>query len=434
MSATKSHVRAPVIALVDCNSFYCSCERLFRPDLAHRPVGVLSNNDGCFVSLSPELRVLGVKMGEPYFKVRDLCRQKNVAVFSANFSLYTQMSDRVMRTLSKFTQNMQVYSVDEAFLDLSDVPLSQLYSLAAQIRETVFFETGLPVSVGVAPTKTLAKVANYHTKKLRLASGVHVILNQAEQSQLLENFLVEDIWGIGRKSAEKLYRLGIRSALRFRDFKNTQQLQRALGITGLQIQKELLGENCFLLNSDLEQKKGITSSRSFGSPVKTLEGMRDAVTAFASQVSEKLREQNSVCSVVSVSIRTNPHSKDQSSYYTASDYQRFLSHTADTRKIIGAALEILDKIYHAGHAYAKAHVGLSGIRGPEQTQLSFFEKPDTPKDEKLMKTMDLINAHAGNRVARIGAVAGESENEWKSRRDWASPKYLSGWKELPRVR
>ena len=246
-----------IFALVDCNSFYCSCERLFRPDLRNRPVGVLSNNDGCFVSRTNELKALGVKMGEPYFKVKDICKKNNVAVFSANFSLYTNLSDRVMSTLFDFTPNIEVYSVDEAFLDLSGFDEKTILDYCRHIKETVERNTGIPVGIGVGRSKVMAKLANRIAKKDASSCGVYSTLTPMCREYALESVDIEDVWGIGRQSTIKMNGLGIKKAKHLRDYRNDKLIQNIFTKVGRMIQDELREISCFPLNEEIPKKKEI---------------------------------------------------------------------------------------------------------------------------------------------------------------------------------
>jgi DNA polymerase V len=418
-----------VYALVDCNSFFCSCERLFRPDLRHRPVGVLSNNDGCFVSRTPELKKLGVAMGEPYFKVKDLCRKNNVAVFSSNFSLYTNISDRVMLTLAHFTPELEVYSVDEAFLNLSG--FQNLGEYARIIKTTVEQHTGIPVSIGVAPTKTLAKVANHMAKKNPQSQGVVVLMEPSQQTQALKNLPVEEVWGIGRASSYKLRSLGVRTALEFRDYKNDRLIQKLFTKVGLQRKQELQGSPRFELELFPSKKQEIMVSRSFGQGVTDLEGLRQSVATHVSRASEKLRRQNSLSLCVQVYIRTSPFKNVPQRAVSMAHTME--SPTADTVKIIRYAFQALDQLYRQGYEYKKAGVRLSEIVDHDQAQLSLFQMPDSDKSERLMACMDQINRKEGTDTVFV-AACGTKDKKWTMNRQFHSPRYVTGWSELPKVR
>lgn len=420
-----------IFALVDCNAFYCSCERLFRPDLLHRPIGVLSNNDGCFVSLTKDLKALGVEVGSPYFKFKDLCRWHQAAVFSANFSLYTNMSDRVMSTLTFCAPEIEVYSIDEAFLDLSGMAYDKLESYGHWIKKTVERQTGIPVSIGIASTKTLAKMANHLGKKEEKFKGVLALTDRQRCEDALAQTKIEDIWGIGRKTASKLRLLNIKTAKDFRDYKNDYRIQKIFTKVGRQIQDELRGIPCYTLETKVEKKKSIISSRTFGQPVYDLSSLRESVASYVSLACEKLRRQNSVCSKIEVYVRTNPF-KEIEQYYGLSS-SKFLSHTADTRRVIKYAWSVLDQLYKDGYEYKKALVQLSGICDQSETQTSLFEHNDDLQSQKLMAVMDAINQREGPQTIR-SAACGLNNKSWRMRQENKSPRYVTGWSELPTVK
>ena len=423
-----------VIALIDCNSFFCSCERLFRPELRNRPVGVLSNNDGCFVSRTNELKALGVAMGTPYFKVKDLCEKHNVAIFSSNFALYTNLSDRVMSVLSRFAPTIEVYSVDEAFLDLTGLQVD-FNHYAREIRDTVYREVGIPVSVGIAPTKTLAKIANHIGKKSKKANGAVVLLEERLQDIALEKTEVEDIWGIGRKNSIKLRSLGVKNAYQFKVFKNTFMIQKIFTKLGRMTQDELRGIPCFELEPFSEKKKEIMCSRSFGTPVVSLRELRESVANYATNASEKMRKQQSACAVIEVFCRSNPFSMNDEQYYARS-YKKLLTPTCDTRKIIKYAWNVLDELFKMGIVYKKAGICLSSFEDHDQIQPSLFNSGDELKDDsktvKLMKVMDEINAREGAGAIRLMAC-GIDNKSWAMKRDKLSPRYVTGWLNLPKA-
>ena len=415
-------------ALVDCNSFFCSCERLFRPDLKKSPIGVLSNNDGCFISRTPELKKLGVPMGAPYFKFKKLCDDKNVHVFSSNFSLYTNISDRVMICLSQFTPNLEVYSVDEAFLDLSG--FQNLESYGHLIKDTLLKEVGIPVSFGIASTKTLAKVANNLAKKNKV--GVVALLDKDSETQALEKTQIADVWGVGRSSASKFESLRVKTAKDYRDFKNHMFIKKIFTKVGLQRLEELKGHPRFLLNQEVEKKQGIMASRSFGQAVTNMSDLRAAVATHASKACERLRKQESYCSFVGISIRTSPFTHDF--YYKEQEGQKFEVPTQDTKKVVRYALNALDKIFKAGFDYKKAGVHLAGIRNKDEVQLSLFEATDSLKSKNLMKAVDKINRAYGPQTLKLGVCGLEEKSVWSMKMKHLSPSYVTGWRGLPKVK
>ena len=419
-----------IIALVDCNSFYCSCERLFRPDLKLRPIGVLSNNDGCFVSRTNELKKLGVPMGAPYFQFKKICDQNKVAVFSANFSLYTNMSDRVMNTLFQFTPSMEVYSVDEAFLDLTGLDEKTIVAYAHQIKETVERHTGIPVGIGIGRTKVLAKIANRIAKKDERYQGVFSVLDHQAREKALHDTEIGDVWGIGRQSALKMKILGIRNALQLKDYKNDLLIQKQFTKVGRMIQDELRGITCFPFNEASEAKKQILCSRTFGSPVYSKLLLRESIASYASLAAEKLRKQNSVCLEVGIYIRTNPH-KEIPQY--AKEISSLLSApTADTRKIIRECWRLLDEIFVNGFEYKKALVSLGRIQDAEEHQIALFGQNDSVEDLLLMKTMDKINLKEGHEMIKV-AACGTKKEAWYMKQVLKSPRFVSGWSELPKI-
>ncbi|MDD4974520.1 MAG: Y-family DNA polymerase [Bacteriovorax sp.] len=419
-----------IFVLVDCNSFYCSCERLFRPDLANRPVGVLSNNDGCFVSRTNELKKLGVAMGVPYFQVKEICDKNNVAVFSANFSLYTNISDRVMNTLFEFAPNIEVYSVDEAFLDLTGLDEKTIEDYCRHIKDTVERNTGIPVGIGIARTKVLAKLANRIAKKDERTKGVYSVLPRANLEYALARVEIGDIWGIGRQSTIKFKMIGIHKASDLRNYKNKLFIQKQFTKIGRMIQDELNEISCFPLNTEAPKKKEIVCSRTFGNPVFDLATLRESVASYASLACEKLRKQQSVCQVIEIYIRTNPFKEVPQ--YARADSALLISPTCDTRKIISEAWKILDGIFINGFEYKKALVKLSRIQDSNEHQNSLFGENDTSEDLELMKVMDRINYREGHETVKI-AACGVNKESWYMKQVHKSKRYLTGWNELLKI-
>lgn len=424
-----------IILLVDCNSFFCSCERLFRPDLVGKPVGVLSNNDGCFVSRSKELKALGIPMAAPFFEYKKVCEKNNAFVFSSNFSLYTNISDRVMRTLAEFSDELEVYSVDEAFLNLKGFKESKnfptLESYLLHIKKVVEQNTGIPVSVGAGPTKTLAKVANQMAKDQESRGGVMSLMDPYVRDKALANFEIDDIWGIGRALAPRLRLLGINTAKDLRDYSNEKHLLKKFSIVELYRQKELQGIQKFALDRSSKGKKSILCSRSFGGAVKSLQELKAAVAHHVASATEKLRRQKSLCKTVRIFIRTNRF-KSSEQYY-GSKYLTLNMATSDTRKIMDAAMKLLEEIYIKGHEYKKAGVLLSDLVDGAHAQLNLFETVDSLKTQNLMKSIDLINAKAGHETIKF-AITSTPKRAWKMNQNLKSPRYVSGWSELPKVK
>jgi DNA polymerase V len=419
-----------VFVMVDCNSFYCSCERLFDPSLHNRPVIVLSNNDGCAISRTKEAKALGIPMGAPYFKFRELCEQKNVAVFSSNFSLYTNISDRVMNVLRELAVEIEVYSVDEAWLDVTGVTKDYL-EYGRYIKETVERRVGIPVGVGIAPTKTMAKLANHIAKKFPKSQGVVDLTRRDHWDEALRRVEVGDIWGVGRKSAEKLNALGIQTAKDFVEYNNELVIQKLLTKTGLQRKKELQGIQCFDLELEVDKKKVIRTSRTFGTPVYEKEVLRESLANYVSAAAEKLRRQQSVCSVITIFMRTSPF-KNVPQYY-AHEGLRLPVPTKDTRKLIKAAWQLLEDCFRGGFEYKKAGIELHEIVDEQEAQLSLFHPADSHRDDVVMQLMDTINQWEGPHTLKSMAC-GVDNQAWRMLREHKSPRFTTSWREIPKIK
>lgn len=419
-----------VFAMIDCNSFFCSCERLFDPTLKDRPVIVLSNNDGCAVARTPEAKALGIKMGEPYFKIRDLCDKHRVAVFSSNFSLYTNLSDRVMNVLKDLGTQIEVYSVDEAWIDITGLTNDYL-AYGRKIKNIVERAVGIPVGVGIAPTKTMSKLANHIAKKSTKAQGVVDLTNSKYWDEALKRVAVEDIWGIGFKSAQKLNALGLKTAYDFSRYHNEVLIQKLLNKTGLQRKQELQGIRCFELDLIASKKKVIRSSRTFGAPVYEKNDLKQAVANFVTAACEKLRAQQSVCSTITVFARTSPY-KNTPQYYAYEGAHLEVA-TKDTRKLIKAAWSLVDQFYRGGFEYKKAGVELHNIIDESEAQLNLFTPCDSKKDDELMRLMDRLNYYEGHEALK-SLACGVNNKAWRMLRDYKSERFTTSWWELPKVK
>jgi DNA polymerase V len=421
-------MKKPIFALVDCNSFYCSCERVFQPSLNKKPVIVLSNNDGCAVARTDEAKALGIEMGAPYFKIKDLCKKNQVAVFSSNYTLYGDMSRRVMTLLSEFTPEMEVYSIDEAFLSLTGIN-KNLTDYGLEIRQQIKQQTGIPVSVGIAPTKVLAKMANKLCKKGALKSKGVLSL---ESPQQIENFLnifpVEDLWGVGRKSAEKLHALNIKTARHLRDA-NENLIQKILTIQGRRIVRELKGESCLDLELIEKEKKQIVSSRSFGRPIYKIEDLQEAIANHVSAACEKLRRQNSYAKALIVFVQTNPF-KNTPQYYN-SGVMNLMSGTSVTNKLIKHAFQILQSIYKDGYEYKKCGILLADLLPKSHSQTDLFGNYDNLDEELQMEVLDKINLHHGTGTLKFAACG--VNQFWRMLSEMKSPCYTTRWSELLKV-
>ncbi|HOP75016.1 MAG TPA: Y-family DNA polymerase [Bacillota bacterium] len=418
-----------MFALVDCNNFYVSCERVFNPALAGRPVVVLSNNDGCVVARSPEAKALGIKMGEPAFKLDSLFHQHQVAVCSSNYQLYGDMSQRVMNTLSQFAPEIEVYSIDEAFLNWEGVPVD-LESLGHQIRTTVRKHTGIPVSVGVGPTKVLAKIANDYAKKVPENNGVFLLDNREKVEKLLARLEIGEIWGVGRKHAALLNRYGIQTAAEFVKMPDSW-IRKHLTIVGLRLKEELQGISCLPLELMAPAKKAICTSRSFGEFQTELEPLREAVATFAAKCGYKLRKQRTCAGALMVFLQTNRFNSDEPQYNPHNTMTLPVATHSDL-ELIHYALEALQKIYRPGYRYKKAGVIVSAIVPEGEVQGSLFDTVDRSKHRLLMQTMDRLNARYGLTTVKSAAQGGDSG--WELRREKLSPCYTTRWSDIITVR
>lgn len=414
-----------VFALIDCNSFYCSCERIFRPDLNTKPVIVLSNNDGCAVSRTSEAKALGIKMGAPYFQIKKLCQDNGVSVFSSNFSLYTNISLRVMSTLAKHCPEIEIYSVDEAFADLTGI--TNLHEHGMFLKNIILQNVKIPTGVGIGPTKVLAKIANHLAKNSSKANGVVCLVDKKLQDIGLSRVSIGDVWGIGRANSEKMKNLGIYTARDLRDYKNEKLILKLFTKIGLQIKHELMGISCFPLNVDVEDKKEIMCSRTFGSSVYDISVLKEAIASYTSNVAEKLRKQNSMCRAISVFARTNPF-KNTEQFFLYEE-RKLINPTCDTRKLVSCALQLLEKSFRDGYEYKKAGVKIFDFVGKGEYQLDLIENGDSIRDFSLMKTMDKINSFEGTETIRV-AACGTNKEAWAMNRNLKSPRYTTSWNEL----
>lgn len=422
--------QAEIFGLIDCNSFYCSCERVFRPELFDKPVIVLSNNDGCAVARSDEAKALGIKMGDPYFKIRDICKKNGVHVFSSNYALYGDMSRRVMRTIAEFNPDMEVYSIDEAFVSFNTFKTRDLMAYSQEIQNTIFKYTGIPVSIGIGPTKVLAKAANQIAKKNKVATGcLFSLMDEAERDGRLRKFPVGDLWGIGRKSAEKLAQYNIKTAW---DLKNANEkfIEKLLTIVGRRILLELRGQACMELESFQEDRKQIISSRSFGRPVFEENELKEAIANHVTTAAEKLRKQKLMTKSLMVFVQTNPYKNVQQYYNSAT--MKLLSGSSATNKLIRNAFELLERIYKGGYEYKKVGVIFNDLIPKYGSQYDFFGNFDSPKEDALMATLDRINSREGKGTLKFAACG--VDQFWGMACEMKSPAYTTRWSELLAVR
>ena len=420
-----------ILALVDCNSFYASCEKVFVPALANRPVVVLSNNDGCVIARSAEAKAAGIPMGKPAFECRELFKRHNVAVFSSNYTLYGDLSARVMKTLARFTPSLEVYSIDEAFLDLTGMP-GDVIGYSREIRDTVRRWTGIPVAVGLGPTKTLAKIANKLSKKEPGLNGVLDIGASPDPDALLERVPVEDVWGIGRRYAAMLERHGVTNARQFRDLPR-DFVKKRMTVGGLHTLLELRGIPCIDLETVAPAKKSVAASRSFGKPVTTVEEMREALAVYVTRAAERMRHGRLVANGVTVWVQTNTFIAGEPQYANSA-YAGLPFATAHTSEILKAALQVLERIFRKGYRYKKAGVMLSGLEPYGFRRLSLLDPPAAidPRRERLMAVLDKTNARWGRDTLRLAACG--TKQDWKMRQAKRSPRYTTAWLELPVVK
>jgi len=415
-----------MFALVDCNNFYASCERVFDPRLERRPIVVLSNNDGCVIARSNEAKALGIAMGEPAFKKEDVYAKHNVAVFSSNFALYGDMSQRVMRTLAQHSAAMEIYSIDEAFLDCSGLTADGLDRFGSQLRKTVKQWTGIPVSIGLAPTKTLAKVANHIAKRLPDNSGVCVLEKEETIEYCLKKLPVEKLWGVGRRYALFLRSWGINTAWDLRRMPEGW-VKENMTVVGLRLQKELKGEPCIPMEHNPQKKKEICTSRSFGTMVTELDELKQAVSMYATRCAEKLRTQNSCTNLVNVFLHTNPFRPDLPQYKNVR-LVRLPVASNSTLTIVQSALRGLESIYMKGYQYKKAGVIVSGLVPSNTIQYNVFHSTDEDRHMRLMTAMDKVNDREGRDVLRVAEQG--FTRRWTLRQERLSPCYTTRWADF----
>jgi DNA polymerase V len=417
-----------MFALIDCNNFYASCERVFKPKWVGKPIVVLSNNDGCVIARSNEAKVLGIPMGAPFFQYKDLIRAHNVIVCSSNYTLYGDMSARVMRTLKEFSAKMQIYSIDEAFLLLQE---NDLLEYGKYIRSTVLQWTGIPVSIGIAPTKTLAKIANRHAKKNFHTGGVYVLNNQQVTDHILDNLPVTEIWGIGRNLGLRLNRKGIITAKDFRDADDTL-IKKSLSVVSLRTVMELRGISCLPLEELPPSKKTVTCSRAFGKPVDNLKELHEAIAFYASRAAEKIRGQDSLATMMTVFVELHPFNKDRPGNYHVrvslpepTDYTPHLIHYAKTAA---------DALFQQGNRYRKAGIILDDLVPDHCYQRDLFapQHIDYEKQKRIMKLVDHVNEHYGHNILH-SAAEGVSKS-WKMRQHLRSAKFTTDWDELLKIK
>lgn len=421
-----------MFALCDVNSFYASCETVFRPDLKGRPVVVLSNNDGCVIARSAEAKPF-VTMGEPYFKQKEQFRRYGIVAFSSNYELYADMSNRVMTTLEEMSPRVEIYSIDEAFCDLTGVSNCRvLEEFGREMRATVLQRTHLTVGVGIAPTKTLAKLANHAAKKWQKQTGGVVDLSNVDrQRRLMALVPVEDVWGVGRRISKKLNAMGVKTALDLSE-QSTWVIRKHFNVVLERTIRELRGESCLELEEFAPAKQEIVCSRSFGGRITDYDEMRQAICSYAARASEKLRSEHQHCRFISAFVKTSPFALNEP-YYGNSASVKLLTPTQDSRDIIGAATRCLDKIWRDGHRYQKAGVMLGDFFSQGVAQLNLFDDNAPRADsEQLMTLIDQLNAKDGRGTLYF---AGQGiQQQWQMKREMLSPRYTTRFSDLLVVR
>lgn len=413
-----------MFALVDCNSFYASCEQIFRPDLRGKPVVVLSNNDGCIVARNRQAKEVGIPDLQAYFQVRDQLKAKNVATFSSNYALYGDTSNRINDTLLQFCDDIEIYSIDESFLNVSG--MTNLESLSRDIRKTIWQHIRIPVSIGVAPTKTLAKLANHKAKKTASLQGIYVIDSESKRQALLTSVAIDNVWGVGRRTATKLRHQGISSA---NDLAcaNKKMIRKLGHVTLERTARELNGEPCIDMEPDGVDKKHIYSTRSFGNKVTEKQHLYEAVSHYAARACQKLRQQQSFVKTITVFIKTSPHEEH---YYSRSASISLQHPTDDNRVVIHQAKRIIDEIFKPNRRYLKAGVGLIELVSNAYSQTDLFSP--SAKHSELMETLDNINQRFGRNTAFIASQG--AHKVWRMRRQHLSPQYTTCWQDIVRVK
>lgn len=422
-----------MFALVDANSFYASCEMVFRPDLKGKPVCVLSNNDGCVIARSTEAKALGIKMGTPWFRLKDVRFPQRIHFFSSNYELYADMSLRLMTTLEEMLPRCEMYSIDESFCDLTGVRnCRDLTDLGKEIRATVFKRTHLTVGVGIAPTKTLAKLANHAAKQWQHQTGGVVDLSNVERQRKLMALLpIDEVWGVGRRISKKLEAMGIKTVLQLADT-DIRFIRKHFNVTLERTVRELRGEPCLELEEFAPEKQEIVCSRSFGERITQYEQMRQAICSYAIRAAEKLRGEHQYCQFISAFVKTSPFAVRES-YYGNSGSVKLLTPTRDTRDIVEAAIRCLDAIWENGHRYQKAGVMLGDFFSQGVAQLDLFdERPLRKKSAQLMKVLDQLNAKAGRGTLYFAGQG--TQQEWQMKRDMLSPRYTTRYGDLLQVK
>ncbi len=426
MSYTNYSKKNNNIALIDCNSFYVSCERLFNPKIINKPVVVLSNNDGCVISRSEEAKKIGIKMGEPYFKVKELVKKNNVHIFSSNFALYGDISRRVMKILKEFSDKMEIYSIDEAFLNLTFVQQKRLEEFGKEIRSRILKWTGIPTSIGIANTKTLSKVANHIAKKNK--TGVMILYENIDEE--LKKFPISDIWGVGKQLSKLYMKNGIDTAYKLKNISNIW-VKKNTNVTGAKTVMELRGIPCINLETEELKRKSCCVSRSFGKKVESIEKLKESITTHCLSAAEKIRGDNQLTKSITVFIRTSPFDRHRE-YYSNSTTIDLPVATSNSLELIKAAIEGLNTIYKYGYFYQKSGVILDKLCDATKNEFNLLTPLLENKSKSLMKAIDCTNKKYGRNS--ISIVQAGLNNSWKMRREHFSKIDTSSFEDLPVLR
>ena len=412
------------IALIDCNSFYASCERIFNPKLLGKPIVVLSNNDGCIITRSAEAKALGIKMGEPYFKAKKIIEKNNVKVFSSNYSLYGDISQRVMEILLGFSPEVEIYSIDEAFLNFKGFKNHELLTYCKHIRQTIKQWVGIPVSIGVGSTKTLSKIANHLAKKEADYEGICILKGDEKIEEALNRIEIGDVWGIGRRLSKFLRNYGVCTAKQFA-FLDRRWIRKNMGVVGEKIQLELCGVSCLDLELLPSPKKSCCVSRSFSRPIEKIEELQESIANYGSRVAEKIREEGLIAQSMSIFVLTNHFNKKEKQYSSSIKLQLDYP-TSDSKLIVKRAVEGIQRIYKEGYRYKKAGIILYELHSSSSVRgLLDYDKPRT---DSLMRSLDEINYRYGSATLRLAAEG--VRRSWHMRREKVSPCYTTSFDQL----